>query len=483
MAAAVLSRTMGSLLEIELVESDQIATVGVGEATIPQIRLLTSLLGVDENDFLSQCQGTMKLGIQFNDWGQIGDSYMHAFGPIGRGLGMLNFYPYWLRSREQGNRRSLWDYSFNYQAAIADRFERLTKLGDTGLAGLVHAFHLDATLVAAFLRRFSTEQGVVRTEGKIVDTVLREPDGFIEALQLEDGRRIDGELFIDCSGFRGLLIEQALKTGYEDWTHWLPCDRAVVVPSAPTEKMRPYTQSNARPAGWQWRIPLQHRTGNGHVYCSSYIGDDEARRILLDNLESEALDDPRILRFATGRRRKFWNRNCVAIGLASGFMEPLESTSIHLVQSALSRLLTMFPDRRFSEVDIAEYNRQTEFEYERIRDFLILHYYANERTNSEFWLECAQMDIPETLREKIDLFRSNGRIVREGDELFTEVAWLQVFIGQGIVPEGHHPMANMLSDEQLADFLTKIREVVAKGVTILPLHRDYIASHCAAKST
>jgi len=471
---------MGQLLEIELIESEQIGTIGVGEATIPQIRLLISLLGVDENDFLSQTQATIKLGIQFNDWARMGDSYMHAFGPIGRGLGMLNFYPYWLRSLRHGETQDLWKYSFNFQAAIANRFAAVEQLGDTGLAGLRNAYHFDASLVAQYFRRYSEQQGVTRTEGKIVTTTLRDSDGFIESVSLEDGRVIDGELFIDCSGFRGVLIEQALETGYEDWTGWLPCDRAIAVASAATEPWRPYTQATARDAGWQWRIPLQHRTGNGHVYCSQYVNDDAAQSALMRHLDSAAVTEPRLLRFTTGHRKKFWNRNCVALGLAAGFMEPLESTSIHLIQTGLSRLLALFPDQRFSGVDIDEYNRQTTFEYERIRDFLILHYYANKRTDSEFWLECSQMEIPDSLQQKIDLFRTSGRIFRVADELFTETGWLQVLIGQHIIPESYHPMAGLLSDEQLDGFLEKIRSVIDKAVSELPQHRDHIARNCPA---
>ena len=348
MAAAVLSRTMGKSLAVELVESDAIGTVGVGEATIPQIRLLTALLGVDENDFLRNVNGTIKLGIQFNGWSKPGDSYMHAFGNLGRSLGMLQFHHYWLKANRSGGGGDLWAYSLNEQAARANRFGRIDRLGDSGLDGLEYAFHFDATLVAAYLRRLCAANGVVRTEGRIVGATLREPDGFIESVTLEHGRTVAGDLFIDCSGFRGLLIEQELKTGYEDWSHWLPCNSAIAVPCRSTAPLKPYTQASARTAGWQWRIPLQHRTGNGHVYCSDFISDDEATATLLDSLDGEPEAEPRQLRFTTGMRRKFWNRNCVALGLASGFMEPLESTSIHLVQSGLSRLISLFPDQTFA---------------------------------------------------------------------------------------------------------------------------------------
>lgn len=473
MAAAVLARVLGRSVDIELVESEAIGIVGVGEATIPQIRLLTGLLGIDEAEFLRQTQGTIKLGIEFDGWHRPGEAYMHAFGQIGRSLGMLTFHHYWLRARHHGRGGGLWDYSLNYRAAKANRFARIDRLGDSGLDGLVYAFHFDASLVAAYLRAYSEKLGVIRTEGRIVDAALREPDGHIESVRLEDGRRVGGELFIDCSGFRGLLIEEALGTGYDDWTHWLPCDRAVAVPSASVEPLTPYTRSTARAAGWQWRIPLQHRVGNGHVYCSEYMTDDEAASILLDGLDGRAEAEPRLLRFTTGMRRKVWNRNCVALGLASGFMEPLESTSIHLVQSGLQRLIGLFPDRGFAETDIEEYNRQTRFEYERIRDFLILHYHANER-DGEFWRGRRELEVPDTLAGKMALFRSGGRIYRNADELFKEIGWLQVLVGQGIVPDSYHPLADLPTDEQLDGFLSDIRTLIGRAVDGMPSHRDFM---------
>lgn len=479
MAAATLARIAGPLLEIELVESEEIGIVGVGEATIPQIRLLTSALGIDEDDFLRNVQGTFKLGIQFNGWTRPGHSYLHAFGPIGRDLGTLQFHHYWLRSLHCGGDPDLWAYSVSAAAARANRFLRAEKLAGTPLQGPVYAFHFDATLVAKYLRRYAEQRGVVRTEGRIVDTVLREPDGFIAAVVLDGGRRVAGDLFIDCSGFRGVLIEQALATGYEDWTHWLPCDRALAVPCASVEPLTPYTQATARAAGWQWRIPLQHRIGNGYVYCSRYLGDDEAAATLLANLDGQPLAEPRPLRFTTGRRRKFWNRNCVALGLASGFMEPLESTSIHLVQSGLSRLLGMFPDKRFAPLEIDEYNRQCAFEFERIRDFLVLHYRANGR-DEPFWKACREITVPPELERKLDLFRASGRIYRESDELFTEMSWLMVMIGQGIVPAAHHPMSHVVPQPQLEEFLANVRTLIDGAVARMPSHREFIRRHCAA---
>jgi tryptophan halogenase len=482
MTAALLARALGQRLAIELIESDEIGTVGVGEATIPQIRLVNQFLGLDEADMLKATQGTFKLGIQFNDWGRLGDSYLHAFGDVGLPLGLLAFQHYWLRARQHDSATDLWRYSLNAQAALANRFAPMEKVGSSPLTGIKHAYHLDAGLYGQYLRRQVDPRVVTRTEGKVVDVRLRAEDGFIESVQLESGQRIAGDLFIDCSGFRGLLIEGALKTGYDDWSRWLPCDRALAVPSARVAPMRPYTQANARPAGWQWRIPLQHRSGNGHVYCSRFMSDDEATALLLANVEGEALAEPRPLRFTTGMRRQFWNKNCVALGLSAGFMEPLESTSIHLIQSGVSRLLALFPDQQFDPALSAEYNRQTRFEYERIRDFLILHYRATERSDTAFWRHCAQIELPPELARKLELFRSSGQIFREGEELFTEVGWLQVMLGQHIAPARYHPLADALTQAQLDEFLANIRTLIGRAVGSLPAHARFITEHCKAPS-
>ncbi len=478
-SAATLARVLGPLVRIELVESEEIGTVGVGEATIPQIRLLLGVLGIQEDDFLRHTNGTIKLGIQFDGWSKPGQSYMHAFGAVGRSLGLIPFHPYWLRARENGQRTDLWDYSFNYQAAAAGRFDRVQADPQQGLDALVYAFHFDAALVARYLRVYAERLGVTRTEGRIVGTRLRPEDGYIESLKLQGGGTVAGDLFIDCSGFRGVLIEQALETGYEDWTHWLPCDRAVAVPCASAEPLLPYTRATARRAGWQWRIPLQSRTGNGHVYCSRHLGDDEATAMLLDRLDGEALAEPRLLSFTTGRRRLAWNRNCVALGLAGGFMEPLESTSIHLVQSGIDRLLRMFPGAGFAPAQVDEYNAQTQREFERIRDFLLLHYHVNAREGA-FWEELREVALPDSLAHKIELFRETGGIFRAQDDLFTEEAWLQVLIGQGIHPERYHPLAARLDDGQLEAFLGRQRQAIRSRVERLPAHEAFIRRHCAA---
>lgn len=475
MAAALLAKALGAGVAIRLVESAEIGTVGVGEATIPQIRHINRFLGLDEDDMLRAVHGTYKLGVQLNGFGRLGDSYLHAFGDLGLPLGLTPFHHYWLRSRSRADAPDLWAYSLNAAAAAENRFAPLESVPGSPIGGIRYAYHFDASRYAQYLREHIAPGAVQRIEGKVVDVRLRAGDGFIESLQLDNGEIVEGDFFIDCSGFRGLLIEGALNTGYENWQHWLPCDRALAVASAPGGPMRPYTQASARTAGWQWRIPLRHRVGNGHVYCSRFISDDEAAAQLLANLETEALGDPRPLRFVTGMRNQAWSRNCLALGLAAGFMEPLESTSIHLVQSGINRLLAMFPDRHCEQQLANEYNRQTRFEYERVRDFLILHYKATERTDTPFWQQCGAMDIPPTLTRRIELFRRTGMIFREADELFTETGWVQVLLGQRIEPERHHPLADALTAEQLDGFLADIRTLVGRAKNMLPPHHEFVA--------
>lgn len=480
MAASVLAKSIGYQLDIQLIESDDIGTVGVGEATIPPVQVFNQILGLDESDFMRQTQATIKLGIQFNNWGSLGESYYHAFGGIGIDLGMLDFHHYWLRSRQSGGKSSLWDYSLNAAASDTNRFAKMDKVGETRLKGLAYAYHFDASLFAKYLRTYSEKSGVVRTEGKVIQVNLDESDGFIKSVCLEDGRVISGDLFIDCSGFRALLIEEALKTGYEDWSHWLRCDRALAAPSGLIEPLTPYTQSTAHKAGWQWRIPLQNRTGNGNVYASDYMSDDEAASILLNNITGKAMAEPRLIRFTSGRRKKLWNKNCIALGLSGGFVEPLESTAIHMVQYALGKLIDMFPDKSFAQADIEEFNQQVIAEYENIRNFIILHYKVNNREDSQFWKDCRNLDIPSGLKRKIDLFKSSGRVFRYYDELFSEMAWLQVMIGQGIEPRSYHPLADSLTDEQVSEFLTNVKTIAGKACAVLPSHKDFISKYCAA---
>ncbi|WP_343520295.1 tryptophan halogenase family protein [Sphingomonas sp.] len=482
MAAAALARFCGPSWRITLVESEEIGTVGVGEATIPMIRLFNQALGIDEAEFLRETHGTWKLGIEFDGWGAPGERYMHAFGVVGRGLGLLPFHPYWLRARAAGRAGPLGDYVLNAVAAKADRFAHVERAADSALPAMPYAFHFDAGLYAAYLRRYAEAHGATRIEDRIEQVERDGERGDVAALVLASGARVAGELFVDCSGFRGLLIEGALETGFDDWGHWLPCDRALAVPCERAEPLIPYTRATARAAGWQWRIPLQHRTGNGYVFSSAHVGEDEAAATLLANLDGAPQADPRLLKFRTGKRRKAWNRNVVALGLAAGFIEPLESTSIHLIQTGITRLLDFLPAGPVADVDRDAFNRQSDFEIERIRDFVILHYFANGRAGEPFWDALRHMTLPEPLADRIAMFRGSGRIVRDHDELFDVPGWVQVMIGQGIVPERWHPLADTLDDAQLDQFLSTVAQAYRRDTARLPGHADYLARFRGAPS-
>lgn len=480
MTAAALARVLGPRLSITLVESSEIGIVGVGEATIPAIALFNKLLRIDEDDFLRQTQGTFKLGIEFVDWYEKGHAYMHAFGPVGRDLAYIPFHHYWLHDQAQGSAVMLWDYSFNWLAAKQGRFARTDRIADTPLAGLTWAFHFDASLYAAYLARLAQGMGVRRVDGKIAEVLLEPERGDVRALRLAGGRELAADFFIDCTGFRGLLIEQALGTGYEDWSHWLPCDRALAVPSARTSPLLPHTRSTALKAGWQWRIPLQHRTGNGHVYASAHMSDERARDLLLANLDAEPLAEPRLIRFTTGRRKQLWNRNVVCMGLASGFVEPLESTAIHLIQVTIQRLILLFPHRGDCEERRREFNRAAIAEYEYIRDFIILHYHANNRIGEPFWDACRNMSIPDSLRHRIELFRETGGIFCASEDLFQLTSWLQVLWGQGVRPRASHPFVESVAPNDREGYLRDLRGLIAQAAQQLPSHADFIARHCAA---
>jgi len=483
MAAASISRVFEGKINIRLVESEEIGTVGVGEATIPQIRLFNAALGIDEDDFIRHTQGTFKLGIQFVDWLRKGHSYLHAFGPIGgRDLGLIQFYQYWLKLNGQGKVGPLDDYVFNSVAARAGKFLRSANVPNSPLSNVFHAYHFDAGLYARYLRGYAEKRGVQRIEGRVVSVQQRADDGFVESVTLNDATVVAGELFLDCSGFRGLLIEQTLKTGYDDWSRYLPCNRAWAVPCKSVEPTTPFTRSTARTAGWQWRIALQHRIGNGYVYSNAHISDEDARQTLLDNLDGEALAEPRQLQFVTGMRKQFWNKNVVAIGLSSGFLEPLESTSIHFIQSSLAKLMMFFPDHGFNPVDIAEYNRQVQFEFVRSRDFIVLHYHATERDDSSFWRQCRTMEIPETLANKLALFRNSGRFFREGEELFCETSWVQVMLGQNVVPRRYHPLVDVTAPAEIERMVAGVKGVHASCADAMPGHDAFIAKHCAASA-
>ncbi|TAG49268.1 MAG: tryptophan 7-halogenase [Betaproteobacteria bacterium] len=481
MTASALAKVLEGHFTIRLVESEDIGTVGVGEATIPHISEFNRALDIDEDEFMRATQATFKLGIEFVNWGAIGDRYVHGFGFVGQATQALPFHHFWLRMRRAGRAKSLDAYSINTAAPTQAKFMRARKdMPQSPVADISHAFHFDAGLYARFLRGYAEQRGVRRTEGKIAQVSQRETDGHIDAVVMESGERIAGDFFIDCSGMRGLLIEQTLKSGFEDWSHWLPMNRALAVPCESAVPLLPMTRSTAHSAGWQWRIPLQHRTGNGHIFCSSFMEQDEATRILLGHLDGKPLAEPRLLKFETGRRKQPWIGNCVAVGLSSGFLEPLESTSIHMIHTAISRIISFFPHAGFDAADIAEYNAMTQFEYERIRDFIILHYKATERNDSEFWNYCRTMSIPDTLERKIDLFRSNGRVFRDLQELFAEPSWLQVMIGQRIVPQGYHPFADLRSDDEVDAYVSNVANVIAKCVNVMPTQAAYIAEHCAA---
>ena len=486
MAAAALSRIMGEVqgLAIELVESDAIGTVGVGEATIPQIVLFNDLLGIDEADFVRATNATYKLGIEFVDWTRLGHAYVHPFGTYGMDMKGVEFHHHWLKGRALGDATPLDAYSLAVVAGQQGRFAHpRPDQPKSPLSKIAYAYQFDAALYARYLRGLAEAGGVVRTEGRIVEVAQNGESGFVEAVVLESGRRVEGDLFIDCSGFVGLLIECTLQAGFEDWSRWLPCDRAFAVPCESSADMRPLTRSTARGAGWQWRIPLQHRTGNGYVYSSAHVSDDEAAATLLANLDGAPLADPKPLRFTAGHRKRAWVKNVVALGLAGGFLEPLESTSIHLVQSGIARLMTLFPTRGFDEPEIARFNAQSRQEYIDIRDFLVLHYRATERNDTPFWNYCRTLDPPEGLAEKLAMFRRNGRIFRENNELFTETSWLAVMVGQGLEPEGYHPAADTLEDDETLRRLAHIRQVVAATAERLPMQAEFLRQLGGASGT
>lgn len=480
MAAAALARAVGRRCKIRLVESSEIGTVGVGEATIPAIRGFNHMLGLDEQDFLKYTHGTYKLGIEFRDWTRLNHSYFHPFGVHGGSLDATYTHQYWLRLHQMGEGGSLEDYSLcsvmaklgRYMAPVTDPRSILSVVGS--------AYHFDASLYAQYLRLYAERLGVERLDRKVVDVALRGDDGFVDAVICETGERLAADFFIDCTGFTGLLIEKSLKTGYEDWTRWLPCDRAWAVPSSGDGRITPYTRSTARAAGWQWRIPLRHRVGNGHVFSSRHMTEEQARDILLSNLDGEPLADPKLLRFVTGRRRQVWVKNCLSLGLASGFLEPLESTSIHLIQTGITKLLDFFPGGRIDPAEVAEYNALAQAEFEAVRDFLILHYHVTERSDSAFWNHCRTMDIPDSLKGRIELFRRRGRVSTRARALFTDTSWIAVMLGQGITPEGYDPLVDLHPIEAVRERMTTMRTRIRQAAESMPAHEAFLAGQKAA---
>ncbi|MFN3456365.1 MAG: tryptophan halogenase family protein, partial [Novosphingobium sp.] len=428
MTAAALARTLGPVAQVTLVESEQIGTIGVGESTIPPLVTYNRLLGINEAEFMRATQATFKLGINFENWRVQGENYFHSFGGTGKDHWSAGFQHFWLNGLERGHAEPYGEYCLELKAAEAGKFAHLPD------DRMNYAYQLDSGLYAKFLRTMAEADGTTRIEGKIARVELDGESGDIAALILEGDRRIEGDLFIDCTGFRALLIEGALRAGYDDWTHWLPCDSAIAIQTSSVRAPVPYTRAIAHEAGWQWRIPLQHRQGNGVVYCSDYLSHEAALEKLLSTVEGEKLVKPNHIRFRTGARRKQWHRNCVAVGLSGGFMEPLESTSIHLIQRAILRIVRMLPAGPISSRDIDEFNDQQFTDMEQIRDFLILHYKATDRRDTPFWRHCASMEIPASLEHKIELFRETGRVFRKNEELFAENSWVQVMMGQGINP-------------------------------------------------
>ena len=474
MAAACISKILGKRLEIKLIESDEIGTVGVGEATIPSLINFHNLLEINEQEFMAATNATFKLGIGFEGWRDVGQDYIHSFGMTGTDHWTAGFQHFWRKGRERGLAGDYGDYCLELRAAQENRFAHLPR------GGMNYAYHLDATAYARFLRAFSERFGVQRIEGKIVDVTTSALTGHIRSLTLDSGAEIEGDLFIDCTGFRALLIGQALGVEYEDWSQWLFNDSAAALQTMSVGDAVPYTRSIAHGFGWQWRIPLQHRVGNGIVFSSRHVDQDQAIEALQDNVEGEALMKPRVLRFTPGQRKQVWKGNCVAVGLSSGFLEPIESTSIHLIQRSIVRLMQMFPADGIAHSDIEEYNRQAATEVEHIRDFIILHYKVTNRADTLYWRQARDMTVPPSLQHRIDLFRQTGRVFRVPNELFAENSWIQVMIGQGIMPLQHHQSADLMGDAELSHFLGSIKGAVDQTVSQLPSHQQYVRRYCAA---
>jgi len=476
MAAAALVKLLPQACTVHLIESAEIGIVGVGEATLPHLRAFVTSLGIDEAEFMAATHATYKLGIDFRDFGRIGDRYLHPFGEFGRALNGVPFHQLRRRMQAEGRSEDIFGYSVANVMAANNRFQPPATDRRSMLSSVNYAYQFDATLFGPYLRDFAEARGARRTEGKVV-TVDQHPEtGDVTAVTLENGDRIEGDLFIDCSGFRSLLLGGTLEEQWEDWSHWLPCDRAVAMPCAsPEGPIEPYTRASAMPAGWRWRIPLRHRIGNGYVYSSAHLSDDDAADALVNAIEGESLADPRILRFRAGRRRHSWVKNVVAIGLASGFLEPLESTSIYLVQGAITTLIELFPIRTIDPADRAEFNRVVDVEYDRIRDFLILHYHATTRDDSEFWNHVRTMTVPDSLHEKIDLFRRGGRIAKYSEGLFFEPSWVAVYLGQGIVPEGWDQRADAIDRQGLGQAMDQLRAQIAAEVGKMPDHAAWLA--------
>ncbi len=482
MTAAALVKLLPRRCTVHLVESEAIGIVGVGEATLPHIRAFNERIGIREADFMAWTRGTFKLGIEFNNWGRLGDSYIHPFGQFGYGGGDVDFHQYWLRLKQEGaDVPDLQAFSMGVAVARQNKFSLPVADPNSIASTFGYAYQFDATLFAPYLRQLAEGQGARRTEGKVVDVARDGESGDIVSLKLDSGEVIEGDLFVDCSGFVSLLLGKALGEPFQDWSHWLPCDRAVAMPCRTETSLTPFTSATAMESGWRWRIPLQHRTGNGYVFSSDFISEDEAATRLVGAVEGEKIADPRLLKFKAGRRERSWVHNCVGVGLASGFLEPLESTSIYLIQAAITALLELFPERRVSPLDRDEFNRIIDLEYDRIRDFLILHYHATSRDDTEFWNYVRTMSIPDTLADKLELFRRRGRVVKYREGVFLDGSWIAVYLGQGVVPEGHDIRADRIPAATLAQGMRKLHTDIHTTVSRMPDHRAHLESYCPMK--
>jgi len=476
MTAAALGKLLGSNLDITLIESEEIGTVGVGEATIPTLHLFHDLLKINEAEFMAATNATFKLGIAFEKWKNTQDDYIHSFGHLGPGCWAAGFQHFWLKGQEKGFASDIGDYCAEHIACRKGKFAVEPKTDRN------HAYHIDAGLYAKLLRSVAEKAGVTRIEGKINKVTVHPENGFISAVTLENGSNLRGDLFVDCTGFKGLLIDGALHTGFEDWRHWLPCDRAVTVQTEHHNAPLPYTRSMAHQCGWQWQIPLQNRVGNGLVYCSRYLSDEQATQQLMAQISGKPVNSPRIISFRTGTRRQHWNKNCVAIGLSSGFVEPLESTSIHLIQQSIIRLMQYLPSVAMEHANLNQFNAKMRQEMENVRDFIVMHYHLTTRSDSDFWRHCARMQVPASLKERLDLFASQGHAHQLDGELFGETSWIQVMLGQGITPAHYHPIVDMMSDQELHHYLARIKSAAEQRIHKMPHHLDFIARYCPAPS-
>lgn len=474
-AAAALGKQLGAILDVVLVESANIGTIGVGEATIPPMKAFHQLLGIDEQEFMRETQATFKLGISFENWRNTDEQYFHSFGNTGKGFYLGEFHDLWLYGKTKGHNEPYSDYCYENQIAMAKKFAISSN------ENINYAYHLDATLYAKYLRKYSERHNVQRIEGDITNVAQHKDSGFIKSLTLASGQIIEGDLFIDCTGFKGLLIEETLATGFQDWSHWLPCNSAIAVQTEKVSDTLPYTRSIAHQSGWQWQIPLQHRVGNGLVFCDKFMSDNEALETLTSNVEGTILTEPKVIKYKTGRRNKNWNKNCIALGLSTGFIEPLESTSIYMFMIGIIRLMKLFPFDGINQPLVDEYNQQAAKEAKEIRDFIILHYHVTDREDSEFWRYCKNMQVPDSLRKRIELFKQAGRFYTKDSELFRLDSWIQVMLGQGIMPEQYHHAVHVMPDKQLEEYLTGMRNSINNSVSQLSSHQDFLKKYCSPK--